>query len=69
MDLSWALPQWHHSEYCPCVEFMPVQWRCIMPQTAATVTATTITIATTAICHTAPIEVRAPQRLDVHRKS
>jgi hypothetical protein len=51
------------------VEFMPGQWRCIMPQTAATVTATAITIATTAICHTAAIEVRAPQRLDLHRKS
>ena len=48
---------------------MPGQWRCIMPQTAATVTATAITIATTAICHTAAIEVRAQQRLDLHRKS
>jgi len=48
---------------------MPGQWRCIMPQTAATVTATTITIATAAICHTAPIEVRAPQCLELHRKS
>ena len=48
---------------------MPGQWRCIMPQTAATVTATTITITTTAICHTAPIEVRAPRSVSVHRTS
>jgi hypothetical protein len=55
MDLSWALPHGHHSEYCPCVEFMPVQWRYIMPQTAALTTAAfalapaAITAATAAI--------------------